>query len=127
MKTPDYTEDVASPHGKHVRLRPCPNPKCRSKAVSVKTLGGVMYLVWCQGCGMTGPEAETAREGASAWNLLRQPVRVECTCGKLLKEGDPESHGICKDCAKELYGVDLDGEEEYKSRLNPLPLTGARA
>ena len=107
-----------------VVLGRCPYQGCTHEHLPalVATFGGEAYQVLCKGCGMMGPERFTANEAGLAWDGL---PRVEGTvmvsvcsgCKKVvdLKDGRGVaglSHGLCKGCAKRIYGIDLDGEKE---------------
>jgi hypothetical protein len=56
--------------------RECPNPKCRSTDVMLKTgIRRSFRCVLCPRCGMSGPHAETIEAADAAWNALsREPV-----------------------------------------------------
>ena len=56
----------------------CPNPECKTPFVDTYGLGGRGWFVWCQGCGMMGPQSNTGpgndavgkREAWRLWGLL---------------------------------------------------------
>ena len=79
-------------------------PCCRRVLADIASPDGTRC--WCGTCG-----AEWLRVGGKGWKLVQAPHKRICAwCGLVLAEGrEPISHGICKDCKREMEnGGDLD-------------------